>query len=455
MNIGIVRVLIEYSGTKRFNGTAFFINSNTLITAKHVIEEAISRGYGIYLSELPRGGKLPIPYDSIIQCEQNDIAIIKTDNNYNIPKILFTNNLKIGADIIIRGYHNEDGEISCYPKNISSYSNHKENIYEIGGYIAPGLSGSPIFLDNKICGIARAISRKKNLTYLIPIIEDCTNTIQQELDEEQKFQETLDVHNMIDNGYRFIVILSRKYINISKYEKSVASTLSHRDDFIIKILEIGDYEAFDIEDEIRNIFNLNEKKSIESELRNKIKNSDKKILLIIKDFEYIHKNIKNRIAKLLRHLIEDFTNFYLIIFGGKRLAGLVYENGNTSLFSNANDVVLWEEQKYSLSNEIRELTGNHPKLNSLCEHIKLDSIHEYKIYIKKHNILPLIFNIYEKEELCRYLEEKDLGNYQNVWNNNEFIRSLFWDNLLKIENGRLVWRSEFIRELGKELKCET
>lgn len=240
-----------------------------------------------------------------------------------------------------------------------------------------------------------------------------------------------------------------------KYEKIVASTLSQRDDFTVKILEIGDYEAFNIEKEIQRIFSLNENKSIESELKNKIESSNKKILLIIKDFEYINKNIKNRIANLLRHLIEDYSNFYLIIFGAKRLAALVYENGNNSLFSNANDVVLWEKEECNLSNEVIELTGNHPKLNDLCKSIQLESIEAYKLHIRNHNLLPLIFNGYDKEELCIYLKEKDLGSYQNVWNNNVFIRDLFWNNLLKKENGRLIWRSEFIRELGKELRCET
>jgi len=455
MNAGIVRVLVEYSGIKNFNGTAFFINSNTLITAKHVLEEAINSGYGIYLSELPRGGQLPIPYNAITQCEENDIAIIRTSNSYDIPKILFTNNLKTGSNIIIRGYHNEDGEIAYYQQNISGYTNHEENIYEIGGYIAPGLSGSPIFLDNKICGIARAISRKKNLTYLIPIIEDCTNTIQQQINEDTNFQKASGIHTKIDNGNRFIVIVSRKYINISKYQQVVASTLSQRDDFTIHILEIGDYEAFDIEKEIQRIFSLNENKSIESALKHKIENSNKKILLIIKNFEYIHKNIKNRIANLLRHLIEDYSNFYLIIFGAKKLAELVYENGNNSLFSNAHDVILWEPEECNLSNEVIELTGNHPKLNSWCKSSESKSIEAYKLHIRNHNLLPLIFNGYDKEELCIYLKEKDLGSYQNVWNNNEFIRDLFWDNLLKKENGRLIWRSELIRELGKELRCET
>jgi len=44
----IVRVLIN----KEFNGTAFFINKNTLLTAKHVVE-----GYkNISISEINGGG---------------------------------------------------------------------------------------------------------------------------------------------------------------------------------------------------------------------------------------------------------------------------------------------------------------------------------------------------------------------------------------------------------------
>lgn len=259
---------------------------------------------------------------------------------------------------------------------------------------------------------------------------------------------------MVDR-YRFTIILSRRYIKISRYEKTVENSLKKRDDFDIRVLEIGDYDGFDIESEIKEVFHLDGERALESELKKKIKGSDKKILLIIKDFEHINSGIKNRIAKMLRYLIEDYRNFHLIIFGGKKLAKLVYENGDTSLFSNANEVTLWEEQESSISSELKEITGNHPKLNSLCENIRLESIEEYKYYISTHNITPLIFNNHEQSKLCKYLKEQDLGVYHNVWNNNEFIRDLFWENLLKECRGRLVWRSEFIRELGKKLRCET
>lgn len=179
-DVKVVRVLIEEPNkVKRFKGTAFFINKNTLITAKHVIEEAIEYNYKIYLSDIPGGGKLPVSIDSIKLCKR-DIAVINLKREFDIPPILFSKNIKIGLDVELIGYHDEDGARNQYKHNISGYLN-DQHTYEIQDARTEGLSGSPILFDGKVCGITQAISTDKGVTYIIPISECCCERLDRKL----------------------------------------------------------------------------------------------------------------------------------------------------------------------------------------------------------------------------------------------------------------------------------
>ena len=451
MDIVVVRILIEGSqDVKKFNGTAFFIDNQTLITAKHVIENSILNGYKVYLSDIPDGGKYLVNTNDIELCER-DIAVLKVKKSFDIKNIEFSNELKVESRVKLIGYHNEDGAINFYDQNISGYTNN-EHTYEIQDARTNGLSGSPVILDGKVCGIAQAINSKKGITYIIPISECTLPFIQKKLKEthlDYKEKEIIDVTNILDKS-SFQIFLSRRYEKTLNYERKIEYAFSKKD-FNIKPLTIYPYD-FNLLEEFSKLFNI-EKNSIESNIHNKIKNSKDKYLLIIKDFENIDIEVKTRFANLLRSLIEHHTNFYLIIFGGKKLAQLAYENGNMSLFSNAT-VEFLEMKNSILSQEVINITGSHPKLNSLCEGMEQGKdIDFYKSSLISSPNLQMIFNGYKDiEKLCRYFDEKNFGIY-NPWHTDELIRDLFWENLLKEKENRLVWRSEFIREIGKGLKC--
>lgn len=452
MDIVVVRILIEDSyGKRRFNGTAFFVDNYTLITAKHVVASSINKGYKIYLSDIPDGGNLLVPLDDIELCKR-DIAVISVKREFNISVLGFTDELKVESQVKLIGYHNEDGAINFYDQNISGYTN-TEHTYEIQDARTNGLSGSPVILDGKVCGIAQAISSKKGVTYIIPISECSLPIIQNKIEKKNpysRYDEDMYIAKMLDNSH-FRIILSRRYSKISSYEKKVEAVFSQQD-FNIKTLRIQKYD-FNILDELAKLFDISDKKSIESKLYNKLKESNK-YLLVIKNFEDIDNSVKERFASLLRSLIEDTDNFYLIIFGGKKLAQLAYENGNTSLFSNAN--ALFNEDSSFLSKAIEEVTGGHPKLNELCREMKKnESVNYYKEQLSISATLSMIFiHYHDIEKLCRYFKRKSFGLY-SPWNKDELIRELFWANLLKREKNTLVWRSEFIQQVGKGLKCET
>ena len=445
-------VCVKVFTDNNFNGTAFFINENTLITAKHVVTNRSNEIYNdIFINEIPNSGDLPI--DEVKLCDR-DIAILKVKKKfYNIPNIKFTAKMKESDIVVIHGYFDKRGGIKTYQHSVSGYVN-AEHTYELQNYISKGISGSPVFLNNDICGVAQARNKERNLTYVIPIEECCSKYVNEILDKEDIYDETKEessIKKML-NGSNFRIILSRRYVNVSQYEKKVERIFSTKD-FRIKILRIYRYD-FNLLKELSKLFDFENEKSLEYKLDKKLRESREKHLLIIKNFEEIDGDIKNRFTKLLRSLIEDNKNFNLIIFGGKRLAKLAYENGDMSLFSNA--MVSFYEQEYRVSSIIEKITGSHPKLNNLCIDMNQEGdIDFYKKELINSATLQMIFNGYKDiDKLCRYFDIKDFGIY-NVWNNNELIRDLFWENLLKESKGRLIWRSEFIRQIGKELKCET
>jgi len=155
-----------------FNGTAFFIDGHTLITAKHVIVDRKGETYeNIFLSNMPDGGITPVV--SVALCER-DIAILKVKKAFEVKQknIIFTDKLSIGDSVNVVGFYDNNSSQKHYENRVSGYQNH-DNTYELQNHLTKGLSGSPVLLDGKIAGITKAINSSKNLTYVIPIEEVC------------------------------------------------------------------------------------------------------------------------------------------------------------------------------------------------------------------------------------------------------------------------------------------
>ena len=162
----VVRVWIGNPNEKgRFNGTAFFIDGHTLVTAKHVV---LNHKH-IYISDTPDGGIVPI--DKIELCDR-DIAVLRVKKKFDIPMTSFTNDITQGSSVNIVGFYDNHSSRKSFENRVSGYFN-KEHTYELQNHLTNGLSGSPVFLDGAICGVAQAISRDRNITYIIPISEVC------------------------------------------------------------------------------------------------------------------------------------------------------------------------------------------------------------------------------------------------------------------------------------------
>ena len=166
-----------------FNGTAFFIDGHTLVTAKHVVVNKDEEEYeNVFLSNTPDGGVTPVV--SIELCER-DIAILKVKKAFEINKInmLFTDELSVGDSVNIVGFYDKNSSQKSYEHRVSGYQNH-DHTYELQNHLTHGLSGSPVLLDGKIAGITKAINSSKNLTYVIPIKEVCYELEMDQKDEE-------------------------------------------------------------------------------------------------------------------------------------------------------------------------------------------------------------------------------------------------------------------------------
>jgi hypothetical protein len=170
----VVRVWIgkPYEDGK-FNGTAFFIDAQTLITAKHVVTNRAGETYqNIFLGNTPDGGIIPI--DEVKICTR-DLAILKVKKSFSIEHTPFTKEIKEGSDVTLIGFYDNDSSQKTYQNRISGYQS-LEHTYELQNHLTNGLSGCPVFFNGKICGVAKAINMKKNITYIIPITELCMDT---------------------------------------------------------------------------------------------------------------------------------------------------------------------------------------------------------------------------------------------------------------------------------------
>lgn len=155
-----------------FNGTAFFIDEQTLVTAKHVVQDRNGLLYEeIFLTDTPDAGLTPV--SDVLFCER-DIALLKVKKSFKISKKnrLFTNALSVGDRVNVVGFYDKDSSQKSYENRVSGYLN-REHSYELQNHLTHGLSGAPVLLEGKIAGVTNAINSSKNLTYVIPIEEVC------------------------------------------------------------------------------------------------------------------------------------------------------------------------------------------------------------------------------------------------------------------------------------------
>ncbi len=308
-----------------FIGTAFFIDSSTLVTAKHVVEGKDN----ICVNELPNSGVLPISKNDITLCER-DIAVINLKKSYKIEKKLSQQDLEIGLDIKIHGYFDGTSEQNEFSHKISGYLN-EYHTYSLQNFISKGFSGSPVLYEGKICGVVQARDRDKNITYIIPITELC---IELDIIYSENVVDTLFKNLNKINAIPQMVITSAK-TNRLKYIHAIKTEAKERyKDTYHVALPTEDLKIDEYFEDIAEVFGIRETKphKIRRGLIRVVENSRDEVFILITDFE--NDKHLDAFAKFMRSVLDKVGDkLRVITIGGEKLANLKTNKGINSYFN--------------------------------------------------------------------------------------------------------------------------
>ncbi|SEH06042.1 Uncharacterised protein [Candidatus Venteria ishoeyi] len=105
--------------------------------------------------------------------------------------------------------------------------------------------------------------------------------------------------------------------------------------------------------------------------------------------------------------------------------------------------------------DVLDFCGQHPRLVEACLRALQRGQSDWQTAVMTGNLPAQLFARFrdadERAALCDYLSRDDLGRYE-TWPQEPLLRRLYWQNLL-IGNaqGRLCWRSQRIRDIGRGL----
>ncbi len=216
---------------------------------------------------------------------------------------------------------------------------------------------------------------------------------------------------------------------------------------------------------------------VEDELTFEFKLGDllksKNITLVITRFEHGNQACREILAGILRNSCEMYTGrLQLILCGGEGLSSLKYAQGNLSLLniavshllefnlkawikSQSIDTVLIDED-VPTDELLFSMIGNHPALASpMFQSVQLNqSKQELVDMVANNDMLYCDFNqvlqVSNVKKLSDLLQTKDLGPYR-PYIQEDTLRKLFWLNLVRKQDNRLVWHSDAIRNFGQNM----
>ena len=187
------------------NGSGFFLNPQGYIaTNYHVVE-----GTTALQANFTRNGKtLSYPAYVVVTDPQNDLAIIKIDDNSfegnaALPYGLMTRTKDTGSEVFAMGYPMADvmgSEVKFTDGKISSKSGigGDVRVYQISVPIQPGNSGGPLFdMDGNVVGITssglnRDYFKSENVNYAIKA--SYLKNLMEACPEEIILEEKADIH---------------------------------------------------------------------------------------------------------------------------------------------------------------------------------------------------------------------------------------------------------------------
>jgi hypothetical protein len=207
------------------------------------------------------------------------------------------------------------------------------------------------------------------------------------------------------------------------------------------------------------------------------------LFLLVSRFEQGASSLNKHLAGIIRNISEDTPNrLHVILWGGKKLADLKYQEGDLSLLNFA-EVEYWPElgleeikargkQHFGLqidevlAEKLLTICGGHPQLLHECLKLRSDKTTlESNNYMEKLIQCDTIWQSFQpfekmpedRQTICEWLKK---GTQEKVakWQpyiQNDLLRKLFWKNLLvrQDNNGEsgLYWRGEVILWAGKKI----
>ena len=164
----VALVLVEFSESERFSGTAFAVDSQgTLVTNKHVLVgehgDKVPRRIAVKFS----GSKQWFPGRYVGVADQADVGVLKVDIRGGTPRVqgLVSDprSLQRGDPVAIIGYplglelpmEGQGLDVVASPTlTVGTASKVLSTVVQVDGYGAPGSSGSPIFdRDGQVVGV--------------------------------------------------------------------------------------------------------------------------------------------------------------------------------------------------------------------------------------------------------------------------------------------------------------
>ena len=171
----VARVLDDQTAYK---GTAFFITHRHLLTCKHVLYENadLLPDNRIYVqASLKDAGIITAKIEKVIFHPTRDVVLLvlpEAGSLFDGTPISFDEitQLKIGDNVIVKGYSHQTRGMESPTLTISSYAG-EQITYTAHTSVASGLSGAAVLLEGKLAGIMQARDTEKNQCNIIPLLE--------------------------------------------------------------------------------------------------------------------------------------------------------------------------------------------------------------------------------------------------------------------------------------------
>jgi len=477
--------LIKSSEVKSM-GTGFCVATDTdgafLVTCTHVVEECGEENLEV------NGEKAKLLHKG--SSDDIDLALIYVKGLVNVEVLPLSLELKKkDTAVTLKGWktHKKANyiaesvrgmvvDVTEIQSNNRIFHSYKLRI-DSEDSIEKGNSGSAVICEKSGEVIAVATDRKSSgkQAYAIPI--SYLKEIWKELPEklflqpsEHKANFIHEVFDALDNNP--LLLFSTDSYNHADYIETIRAeaieifqashvieincgrygNLEESDEFFSRLAKRLNFtnevkDSFDFEDGMIEAFNKADKQGL-------------KLFILIIGFERLQDEVRNSFAETLRNFqLEYSREFNLVLFGGKKLIELKYNNGVHSYFNYFDEKMIpppsFEEWQTKFDyvtkliyREILGVTGGYAKLTEHCFKAGVRNEEEAKALIDESIWKSDLFRLYKQENLCEFLSKETLGN-AHPYSDNELLYKLYWDNLIIEEKGKFVWRSSFIVKLGK------